>query len=185
MGFFNESVPTLCCKQPVLDIQDLQGLWRVQWGYRDIVFRSTFYTRLDQACLLWGILCAVIFLTLQFCSINYFVQAALWSLLTLMATIATIYWTKFWVQVEQATWVLYCWAVLMILGLAVTDLVLWLQWGRGMLYLCSLWLGFNAVGYFCNGFALRSRQNTLPRIELSPDLRSLLLAWVRRSFKLS
>ncbi|XZO00063.1 MAG: hypothetical protein ACM65L_16125 [Microcoleus sp.] len=65
--------------------------------------------------------------------------------------------TLFWVRVERVSWILYCWAILMLAGLVLTDCSIFAGWGGLLLHLCDLWLGLSAIGYFCTGFGLRSR----------------------------
>jgi hypothetical protein len=45
----------------------------------------------------------------------------------------------------------------MVLGLVITDLSIFLGWGDVLMYLCPLWLGLVAIGYFCTGVGMRSR----------------------------
>ena len=100
---------------------------------------------------------AVIFFTAQFAPINWVTQATFWTILTVVGTVAMTVLTHFWVKVERLRWVLYAWIVLMLGGVALTDLgILW-GWGIVLMHLCHLWLGLSAVGYICTGWGLRSR----------------------------
>ncbi|ARV62267.1 hypothetical protein BZZ01_29825 [Nostocales cyanobacterium HT-58-2] len=157
MSFFNNSVPPLRRKQVPLDIQDSEGLWFVNWQIGNIKFYSTFYTRIDQAFIIWGLLLIPIFTTAQFFPISWDLQATLWSILSFIGTAAMVYWTRNWVQRRQVIWILYCWVLLMLLGVVLTDLGVFLGWGEILLNLCPLWLGLCALGYFCTGLAVRSR----------------------------
>ena len=65
--------------------------------------------------------------------------------------------THFWVSVERLRWVLYAWIILMLGGIAITDLGIYYGSGTILMHLCYLWLGLSAVGYFCTGWGLRSR----------------------------
>lgn len=107
MTFFNYSVPPLRRKQLNLDIQDLEGLWQVQLPLGKNRFYSTFYTRLDQAYLLWGLLLIPMFGTAQFFSVSWMPQAGLWSVLSLVGTAKMISKTYYWVKIERVNWVLY------------------------------------------------------------------------------
>lgn len=157
MTFFNYTVPPLRRKQPCVDVQELQGVWRVDWRIGNTTVYSTFYTRVDQACILWSLILAAMFATAQFFPLNWSLQALLWSALTLFGTAAMVLWTAFWVKVERVRWVLYCWVVLMVVGLMVTNCAILLGWGEVLIRLCPLWLGLSALGYLCTGLGVRSR----------------------------
>jgi hypothetical protein len=59
--------------------------------------------------------------------------------------------------------VLYGWLILILLGLLLTDLGIFLGWGKVLANLCPLWLGMSGIGYLGTGLALRSR----PRLAAS------------------
>ena len=157
MTFFNASEPLIRCKQEHLDVQDREGLLRLRWKIGNFTLFSGLYTRIDQTFLLWGAVTAGIFVTAQFVPISWSTQAILWSTMTLIATGGMAVLTLFWVKVERVSWILYCWAILMLGGLAVTDCSIFAGWGCVLLHLCDLWLGLSAIGYFCTGLGLRSR----------------------------
>lgn len=157
MTFFNYSVPPLRRKQLNLEVQDLEGLWQVQFPLGKDRFYSTFYTCLDRACLMWSLLLIPMFGTAQFFPVNWMLQAGLWSALSLAGTVAMVSWTYCWVKKERLSWVLYGWVILMLLGLLLTDLGIFLGWGKVLTNLCPLWLGMSGIGYLGTGLALRSR----------------------------
>ncbi|BAZ41565.1 hypothetical protein NIES4101_75310 [Calothrix sp. NIES-4101] len=157
MSFFNDSVPPLRRKRSTLDIHDLEGLWQVNWQIGQIKLYSTFYTRIDQAFILWSLLLIPMFVTAQFLPISWSLQAALWSVLSCLGTGIMMSWTSYWVKRRQVEWVLYCWAFLMVIGVIVTNLGILFSWGEVLLNLCPLWLGLSAFGYLCTGFGVRSR----------------------------
>ncbi|MEP6517311.1 hypothetical protein [Microcoleus vaginatus] len=157
MTFFNYSVPPLRRKQINIDVQDLEGLWQVQFPLGKDRFYSQFYTCLDRTCLLWSLLLIPIFGTAQFFSVSWILQAALWSALSLVGTAAMVSMTYSWVKIERLIWVLYGWVILMLLGLLLTDLAIFLSWGKLLANLCPLWLGMSGIGYLGTGFAVRSR----------------------------
>ena len=157
MTFFNPKAPLLCKKQNVLELPDIPGLWRCHWQVGNLTIFSTFYTRLDQACILWGVISILIFVTAQFFPISWMTQAVWWSLLSLVGTLGMVVLTPSWLRVEGLGWVLYSWVILMLLGLVVTDLGIFLGWGEVLMHLCPLWLGLIALGYFCTGLGMRSR----------------------------
>ncbi|MEG4319861.1 MULTISPECIES: hypothetical protein [unclassified Microcoleus] len=157
MTFFNYSVPPLRRKQLNLELQDLEGIWQVKFPLGKERSYSTFYTCLDRCCLMWSLLLILMFGTAQFFPVNWMLQAGLWSALSLAGTVAMVSWTYCWVKKERLTWVLYGWVILMLLGLLLTDLGIFLGWGKVLTNLCPLWLGMSPIGYLGTGLALRSR----------------------------
>jgi hypothetical protein len=157
MSFFNPSEPIIRTKQESLDFQDRQGLLRIHLELGDKTLISTFYTRIDQVFILWGFISAVIFVSAQFVPISWVIQAGFWSVLTLFGTVAMVVLTHLWVKVERLRWVLYCWVILMLTGVVLTDLSIFLSWGLILMNLCPMWLGLSAFGYFCTGIGMRSR----------------------------
>ena len=157
MTFFNYSVPPLRRKQLNIEVQELEGLWQVQFPLGKDRFYSQFYTCLDRTCLLWSLLLIPIFGTAQFFSVSWMLQAGLWSALSLVGTAAMVSMTYSWVKIERLIWVLYGWVILMLLGLLLTDLAIFLSWGKLLANLCPLWLGMSGIGYLGTGFAVRSR----------------------------
>ncbi|WP_013323159.1 hypothetical protein [Gloeothece verrucosa] len=157
MSFFNSTEPILRRKQQALDYQDIKGLLQIDWKISNRRLFSGFYTRIDQAFVLWGLISAVIFLTAQFAPISWITQAIFWTILTVLGTIAMMGLTQFWVRVERLEWVLYCWGFLMILGVVITDCGIFLGWSSVLLHLSHLWLGLSGLGYLCTALGLRSR----------------------------
>ena len=157
MTFFNPTEPIIRSKQEALDFQDRQGLLRLHLriGHKTLI--SAFYTRIDQVFVLWGLICATIFVTAQFAPISWLIQAGFWSMLTLLGTVGMVVLTHFWVKVERLRWVLYSWIMLMLTGVVLTDLSIFLSWGEILMRLCPMWLGLSALGYFCTGIGMRSR----------------------------
>ena len=157
MSFLNLTKPILRCKQEALDYQDRQGLLTIRLQVKNRTLFSGFYTRIDQVFVLWGLICAAIFITAQFSPISWMTQAIFWSVLTTLGTLLMIVMTYFWVRVERLRWVLYCWVILMLGGVTVTDLGIFLGWGQVLIHLCDLWLVLSAIGYLCTGLGMRSR----------------------------
>lgn len=155
--FFNPDLPLLRRKESAFAIADLPGLWRIHWQFGSTIVLSTFYTRIDQACCLWGIISAVIFITAQFTPLDWQTQALLWSGLTLVGTGAMIKLAQYCATVEPINQVIFAWVVLMGAGLVITDLGVFLGWGTVLTSLCPLWLGISAVGYGITGLKMRSR----------------------------
>ena len=155
------SQPLLRKKQEYLDFQDIQGLAKFDWKIGEISLLSGLYTRIDQVFIIWALICLGIFSTAQFFPISWYTQAIFWSILTLVGSIATVVLAWFWVSVEKLRWLVYAWVLLMLLGVAVTDMGIFLGWGQVLMYLCPLWLGLSAVGYLCTAVGLRSRAFSL------------------------
>src|SRR4028119_1564099 len=156
MTFFNYSVPPVRRKQLNMDVQELEGLWQVQFPLGKERFYSKFYS-LDRACLLWSLLLIPMFGTAQFFPVNWMLQAGLRSVLSLGGTAAMVSMTYSGVKIERLTWVLYGWVILMLLGLLLTDLGIFLGWEKVLANLCPLWLGMRGIGYLGTGFAVRWR----------------------------
>ena len=157
MTFFNPTEPIVRSKQESLDYQDRQGLLRIHIEFGNKTLISSFYTRIDQVFILWGLISAVIFITAQFAPISWLIQAGIWTVLTVLGTSAMVFLTHFWVKVERLQWVLYCWISLMLGGVVLTDLSIFFGWGEILMRLCPMWLGLSAIGYFCTGMGMRSR----------------------------
>lgn len=157
MTFFNPNAPLLSQKQDVLELPDIPGLWRCHWQVGDLTLVSTFYTPLDQVCLIWGVISLVIFATAQFFPISWMTQAVWWSVLSLIGTGMMVALTPSWLRTDGLGWVIDSWVALMLLGLIVTDLSIFLGWGEMLMHLCPLWMGLVALGYVGTGLGMRSR----------------------------
>jgi hypothetical protein len=155
--FFNSPIQILSRKQSAFEVPDLPGLWRVHWQVGDRTLISTFYTRHDQACILWSILSGSIFATIQFLPLSWTLQASLASGLTLLGVWSMVALTQQRVEMDGLHSVLQCWVLLMVVGALLTDLSVFLGWGWLLMHLCSLWLSLSAIGYFYTGIKMRSR----------------------------
>ncbi len=156
-SFFDLKIPLIRRKHSAFEIEDLPGLWRVHWQLGDTTILSTFYTRIDQACLLWGVISGVIFSTAQFAAIDWGTQAILWSGLTLIGTVLMVNLARRWTTIEPLNYIIAAWVILMLGGLVLTDLSVFLSWGQVLAQLCTLWLGLNVLGYLYTGLKMRSR----------------------------
>ena len=157
MTAFSTVQPILQRKQHALDLQDIEGLLHVNIQFKDLKLFSSFYTRIDQVFILWGVITAIIFSTAQFLTVSWAVQAIVWSILTLIGAWGTCYLSWYWVTVERLRWVVYAWVGLTIGGVLLTD---WGILGGGWVvlpHLCSIWLGVSAIGYALTAWGLRSR----------------------------
>lgn len=151
---FNQ--PILQRKASAFAIDDLPGLWRLHWKLGDRIVLSTFYTRIDQACLFWGLITILIFWLAQFTAIDWSIQAAIGSVLTLLGTAIMIGLTQYCREVKLLQQVVQAWSILMIAGVVITDLAIGLGWGWILINLCNLWLSLSALGYLFSGLSLRS-----------------------------
>jgi hypothetical protein len=157
LNFFNHNMPIVSLKQSAFQVGDLPGLWRIHWQIGGVTVVSTFYTQHDQACILWSLISLTIFGMAQFLPISWTTQIIFSSALTLVAVIGMLALTRHWVKLENLDWVLYCWIALMLVGLVLTDLSVFVGWGRVLMNLCPLWLGLSAIGYLLTGIRMRSR----------------------------
>ncbi|WP_242058540.1 hypothetical protein [Microcoleus sp. FACHB-SPT15] len=161
MTFFNPNTPLLCRKESAFALPDVPGVWRFHLQIGNTTLLSTFYTRLDQACIVWGVISAIIFIAAQFLPISWTTQAIWWSSLSLIGTVGMVVLTPSWIREEGLGWILDSWIFLMLFGLVITDLGIFLGWPEVLMNLCPLWLGLIALGYFCTGVGMRSRTLTL------------------------
>ncbi|PSF38330.1 hypothetical protein C7H19_04870 [Aphanothece hegewaldii CCALA 016] len=151
------SEPILRRKQKTLDLQDLRGSWQINWKIRNITLFSAIYTRIDQVFVIWGLISVIVFSVAQLLPFSWRDQAIAWSILTLVGVLSMITLTTFWAQVERLMWLVYFWVALMLVGMFVTDLGIYLNWGIVLLNLCPIWLGLSAIGYLGTGWGIQSR----------------------------
>lgn len=157
MTFFDSTVPLLAPKPSLFEVPQRPGQINLHWQIGSVVLFSTFYTRFDQACLVWGILSGIIFIAAQFLAVDWSWQALWWSVLTIIGIVATLIITPAWVYEDRKGWIIHSWTVLMGLGLILTDVGIVWGWPWVLMNLCELWLILVALGYLCTGLGLRSR----------------------------
>ena len=172
MSFFDGSVAPLRRKSLPLVLGDHQEPWHVQFQIGKHRLYSTYYSKIDLACMVWALLLIPMFVTPQFFCVSWTVQAGLWSAISLVGLAAMVGLSQYWVRVERVSWVLYLWVILMLAGLILTDLGIFLAWSWVLANLCSLWLWLVALGYLCTGLAVRSRAI------LATGFAHLLAIWV-------
>lgn len=157
MTFFNSTEPLVRRKQDALDVQDRLGAWQIDLKLGNFRLFSTIYTPIDQVFLLWGLLTLLMFTVAQLIPLNWAMQAIAWSALTAVGTVVMIGLTHFWARVESLVWLIYLWAMLMLLGMVLTNIGIFGHWGWALMNLCPMWLGLSAVGYALTSLGLRSR----------------------------
>lgn len=156
MEFF-KSEPLFRRKQEQLDLQDRYGALSLNYRLKGFNLSLGTYTRIDQVFLVWGITCGIMFATAQFSAISWQTQAIVWSIATVVAMGVMVYLSGFWAKVERLVWTLYFWALLVLIGLTITDLGIFLSWGWVMANLCHIWLGLTGIGYLATAIGTRSR----------------------------
>ncbi len=157
MRAFNPSEPILRRKQHDLAAQDEKGLWRIHWRIGSITLFDSFFTRIDQVFLIWGLLTLLIFSTAQFLYLDWMVQAEVWSVLALMGVVLMAVLSWCWVVVEKVSWLIGYWALVIGVGILLTYLSITHVWEEIVLHLGPMWLLLSALGYLGTGFSLRSR----------------------------
>jgi hypothetical protein len=157
MSFFDYSVAPFRRKSNNLNLDPQSKIWPVSWSIGKHQSYSTVYTSLDLACILWTLLLIPMFVTPQFFSVSWKIQAGLWSALSLVGLVAMVRLTQDWMKIKGVSWALGCWVILILVGLLLTDLGIFLAWGGVLANLCSLWLGLNALGYGFTGLVVHSR----------------------------
>ncbi len=121
------------------------------------LFPQIYYTRLDQALLLWAIAVAVIFFTAQFHAFDWHHQARVWSGLSLSVLVFSSVCAWSWAVAKNARWVIFLWAGITLVGLGLTDYGIYRSVIPILLNLCPLWLGLCAVGYGVTAVGMESR----------------------------
>jgi hypothetical protein len=157
MSFFNPNQPILRRKQVSSDPQAWEDMRCINLKFADQTPLSGIYTCLDQTFIIWSLIEGIIFISAQFLPLNWLDQAILWSILSLIGTVAMIILTYAWVKLEGLRWLLLSWSSLMLIGILVTDLGIFYGWGLVLINLCNLWLLLSALGYLLTGWGMRSR----------------------------
>ena len=157
MSFFNPNQPILARKKPSANSPEFQSMGCIDLKIHDRTLFSGIYTCIDQTFMIWGVIAAAIFTTAQFLPMSWLKQAIIWSILTVLGTVAMVILTYAWVKLERLAWLLYLWVGLMLTGIVVTDLAIFCDWAMMLINLSSLWLILSALGYLGTGLAMRSR----------------------------
>ncbi len=157
MTHFSSLNLPLRSKQAALDVQDLKGLLHLQWRWGSWVLVDAHYTRIDQIFILWGLIAAVIFFAAEFTPLLWTTQAIVGSLLTLGVTVIMVRLSWCWARIERLRWLVCVWSILIVGGVALTNMGIFGHWGWLMAHLCPLWLSLCAVGYAISAIAVQSR----------------------------
>lgn len=157
MNFFNPDIPVISKKKSALEIAPAPGLLRIHWQIGEFTIHSSFYTKHDQACLLWSLLSGSIFVIAQFLPVSWITQAIFASGVTLVGIAGMIYLTWYLTAERRLAIVLFAWAGLMLLGAIVTDLSILLSWLPVLTHICAFWLSLSTIGYLITAIGMRSR----------------------------
>lgn len=157
MNFFNPDIPVISKKKSALEILPAPGVLRVHWQIGKFILHSSFYTKHDQACLLWSVLSGSIFVIAQFLPVSWITQAIFASAVTLMGIAGMVYLTWYLTAERRLAIVLFAWAGLMLVGAIVTDLSIFLSWLPVLTNICAFWLSLSAIGYVITAIGMRSR----------------------------
>lgn len=157
MSFFKPHQPILQKKQLSFNSQQLATMKCLKLKPLQTMSLSGIYTCIDQAMIIWGIVAGIIFGGGQFLAINWLDQAIFWTIITFIAIIVMVCLTYRWTVVEKIAWLLYSWAILMVIGVIITDCSIVYNWGIILSHLCELWLILSAIGYGLTAWGIRSR----------------------------
>ena len=149
--------PIFCWKRALPGLEERAGLMTISWRSSGGRVFKTYFTRLDQALLLWGGVTSIIFLTAQFSSLDWLTQAFYDSLLTIAATAMTVCMTWQWASVKRVRWILGIWSIVMMSAIGLSDYSIVVGNGLILQHLCTGWLSACALGYFITAIGLRSR----------------------------
>jgi len=154
---FDRAVPALRVKRDYLDLSEQDGVFYLGKPRAGSLRSSLYYTRLDQALMLWAIATAIIFFMAQFHAFDWHHQARAWSALSLAVLTATGIRAWPWAVALKLRWVVYLWTVITLLGLGLTDYGVYRSVGPILLNLCPMWLGLCAMGYGITAIGMGSR----------------------------
>lgn len=149
--------PIFCFKQALPAADERMGLIALHYHLPVGRVLKTYYTRLDQALLLWGAVTAIIFSVAQFSYLDWQTQAIADSILTLGAVLATIALTWQWATAKRVRWVLGLWSCLMSGAIALSDYGILMGNGLILRHLCTGWLSICALGYWVTAIGMRSQ----------------------------
>lgn len=170
-------------KQSLVDPVDLHGVIKIQLGQSNNVLISTYLTRLDQALMAWGLVTAIIFLIAQCHLLDWSTQSVVWSVLSCVAIALSGKLTWFWVTTRNQRWIFYCWSIIVLAGLSLTNGGIFGGWSIVLRSLSALWLGLSALGYLITGFGIKApaliaigliHACTIPSLTLVPQHQFLL-----------
>lgn len=153
--------PIFCFKQTLPPPEERIGLITLRYPLPGGTVRETYYTRLDQALILWGGVTAIIFLTAQFSYWDWHTQAIADSTLTVSATWLTGKLAWPWATARKARWVVGFWSGLMLSAIVLSDYGIVTSNSLILQHLCTGWLGVCALGYFVTAIGMKSRALTL------------------------
>ncbi|MEM6452529.1 MAG: hypothetical protein AAF703_19705 [Cyanobacteria bacterium P01_D01_bin.105] len=144
-----------------LEMQPPSSLLKVYPNQRLNAFPRIYFTEIDQAFLVWGVLTLVIFSFAQFSPMSWLTQSILDAALTGVGMAITSGLT--WAIANQAKllWVVLLWTGLMSAGTIVTVYGIFYSSPLILSNLCLLWLGLCVAGYGVMAIGMRSRSFTV------------------------
>lgn len=157
MTFFNTAIPLLSRKRLEFTRPTSPDVQFIHVRVHNRTLFLSFYTRHDQACLLWGMISFSIFGAAQFALVDWITQATIASILTVVGVTGMAVLMGRFLRFDAIAWILYIWIVLMGMGIILTDAGLYYGWSFVLGSLCPLWLGLCGVGYTLTGWGMRSR----------------------------
>lgn len=105
------------------------------------------FTELDQAFVAWGLIALAIFAIAQFSTLSWSDQAVIDAALTGIGVAGTSGLTWQIATIAKLRWVVFLWASLMCVGMALTAYGIFGGVAVILANLCGLWMGLCALGY--------------------------------------
>ncbi|MEO1637543.1 MAG: hypothetical protein AAFS04_20990 [Cyanobacteria bacterium J06631_9] len=168
-SFDLSNIPPAYARSEALSMQDLNGLMRVhlQRSLQRPLQRSLrryiaslpgiCFTKIDQAFIIWGLLCTAIFSFAQFSALSWTTQAIIDGFLTAVGVATTSGLTWKLASDEGLRWVIFLWAGLMSLGIVATTYGIFGGVAVILSHLCLLWLSLCVAGYGAMAVGMQSR----------------------------
>jgi len=130
-----------------IGLQDLSGWLKVNTQQRINRLPHICLTELDQAFVAWGVIALIIFSIAQFSTLSWSDQAVIDAALTGAGVAGTSGLTWQIATIAKLRWVVFLWAALMCLGMALTAYGIFGGVAIILANLCGLWMGLCALGY--------------------------------------
>lgn len=155
-GPHQETAPLEVTLSETIGIQDLSGLLKAHVSRQISRIPSICLTELDQAFVAWGLIALIIFAIAQFSSLSWADQAVIDAALTGVGVAGTSGLTWNIATIANLRWVVFLWAGLMWIGMALTAYGIFGGVAIILANLCALWMGLCALGYGMMAVGMRS-----------------------------